>query len=1737
MPSIISRDLRVTSHNNRRWLFGRPALDERDEQQEAPIDAVARREKAGTGSQKRRVRRNRPRYTLLQAPATPTPSGATLTAPQSTAVPTVRHHPAANPSHAALTRRTPPPPPPQRPQQQFDPNEIEYGMAESERQMPGSDMPYYRTDSAPNAQGFPNGMLEAGNGYSPMKTPIELKKPLSSKQMRSVDESSEDSFDNGSYVTDKIQGGPNEGIGWFHAKIKVENSIHWANNYKIQCCMFFIFICGAAMTVAFADNDANASVGLVAGSLITLFCCCAVVYTICDICLVAVLLITELYKCGNGDCSNTLTGASCTATAALTQFFLWTSESWFFVMAIDMLSSLQSPFTDYKSNVRRYHGFVWATGLLTCILLVSIPDFAGESEFGYCWTASKSKLRHDNSDGSDSSETGNLWNLNFQSWLLFYIWLILYWVYAITVIFWAYRRLNSGLSETLRMRLRVLHSVTIYVIAIIIYWGLSFCIYVPFLVQGNERSSWVEQMMNFMITCKGYFDFVVWFQMNDFHEVSKKGKGKKADVDVDVDLSPQVNLALRCEVLYYTTTGIIQAVRDTQHLPPGANQQELYLQPQGTEDNRGSLGVDEYMIRTRPKAALGKGTLFIDYCPHTFQTIREHFGIDTNRYIESLSRTTKERLSEGASGAFMFFSHDQQLIVKSMSDEESVFLRSIAAEYASFLLTNPDSLLTRFYGCHAIRLYGNTFNFVVMANLFSTEKGKRVTCRHCNAKYVFGSTDAENCRARVGRHEPNVILKDNDLTAKVRLDAKVAGELYDQVVKDANFLSRLGIMDYSLLLGIHNVEYMVNPDLEEEPVIPPKDAVGPRRRTINNSTMNGAPLRESKPRQHLPRVATGTRRANTVVGPSIYYFGLIDILQTWNMDKKLERFAKTKMLAKDADGLSAIPPAAYCERFKRKMGEILSVTTRDEYAECFLKPTGKNGQIHIFNENPDLPTSMATAHDNRCRPVRNSLLKWQLQQNQKRIAATQRRLMRMAAPSLGLDSFDRRTVRRTRLHHDPEEDALMTLLMEREEREAATSNQHMERSKPSKILYPSKLPPLRRPDGSKPKSNNSIKNVTLRSTGQKLNAAGDFYSPVRPSESSLNSSSSGFRQNLAFSRIKAPTPKRMAGATAAPSPKNPRTYDQMKTPDRWRTTAMRSNQEEFNESAVKRWEEEDALQADRLLEKAARDGDNEALWNDLFYGTKAARAKTNQLPEQPVVYSTSSFPEVFSRSRSNSRGSSCYEDDRPKSPQKTDISDGGMLPSELCTMPTSKQTMISTMQHSDGGSRAADSNAPTSTQTISEILASMEKSTGVDPVDGDLVAGADKNNDESSGDRDKFFRGDVSDGRLGVQIGVSPDMEIPRWSVVVVVCCLVVGTSGFFMEELMTLVGLFSRRTLFTLSRGEQERMRNRVSALQQELQGFLLSTSEIEVKSQTALTELRQHMDRMRVDREKYQDMLANEMQELRRHVLHATHELVGKERESIQTQLEEMVKIRVINKENADDRKEIAGADVDSDKKLEETTPEALITVQSDLSDKAVFESVAESSVDIEHDHKIDDEQVHVESTSADQTHKEIVAPDERKTRSVFPPDKHQMSSTMCKSQVLVDVQDTKFESAPQVLVEEIEVEHVQEAVATSAPVPPQSVTPASKVKVIAKPRRIATGMSLDGILLLVGIMFLAACVVLRVYNLNRRKKWFEERRKRRNQRALRLAQLRARAMTEDRDGSDEWDDERMESRKFLS
>jgi hypothetical protein len=51
----------------------------------------------------------------------------------------------------------------------------------------------------------------------------------------------------------------------------------------------------------------------------------------------------------------------------------------------------------------------------------------------------------------------------------------------------------------------------------------------------------------------------------------------------------------------------------------------------------------------------------------------------------------------------------------------------------------------------------------------------------------------------LGHHEPNVILKDNDLKYKIRLPGPAARFLLQQLEKDSELLCSLGVMDYSLL--------------------------------------------------------------------------------------------------------------------------------------------------------------------------------------------------------------------------------------------------------------------------------------------------------------------------------------------------------------------------------------------------------------------------------------------------------------------------------------------------------------------------------------------------------------------------------------------------------------------------------------------------------------------------------------------------------------------------------------------------------------------------------------------------------------------------------------------------------------------------------------------------------------------------------------------------------------------------
>ena len=66
-----------------------------------------------------------------------------------------------------------------------------------------------------------------------------------------------------------------------------------------------------------------------------------------------------------------------------------------------------------------------------------------------------------------------------------------------------------------------------------------------------------------------------------------------------------------------------------------------------------------------------------------------------------------------------------------------------------------------------------------------------------------------------------------------------------------------------------------------------------------------------------------------VVGPDCYYMGIIDFQQQWTWSKRLERQVKILFKGADADGLSAMPPQQYMQRFIDHMEDLLDLGDLD----------------------------------------------------------------------------------------------------------------------------------------------------------------------------------------------------------------------------------------------------------------------------------------------------------------------------------------------------------------------------------------------------------------------------------------------------------------------------------------------------------------------------------------------------------------------------------------------------------------------------------------------------------------------------------------------------------------------------------------------------------------------------------------------------------------------------------------
>ncbi|PHT41489.1 Phosphatidylinositol 4-phosphate 5-kinase 1 [Capsicum baccatum] len=352
-----------------------------------------------------------------------------------------------------------------------------------------------------------------------------------------------------------------------------------------------------------------------------------------------------------------------------------------------------------------------------------------------------------------------------------------------------------------------------------------------------------------------------------------------------------------------------------------------------------------------------------DYCPMVFRYLRELFKLDAADYMMSICGDDglRELSSPGKSGSLFYLSRDDRFVIKTLKKSELKALLKMLPDYYKHVKEHDNTLITKVFGVHRISLKrGKKVRFVVMGNMFCTEL--RIHRRYD----LKGSSQGRSTKK--DRIDETTTLKDLDLTYEFHMDKLLREALFKQLSLDCRFLESQNIIDYSLLLGLHfrapeNLISLLeppdslhkvetNPDRvkggisQGELSIPPKGLILVTHEPSSVSVTPGPHIRGSTLRamsvgdQEVDLLLPGTGRLRVQLGVNmpaqanqkvmqdesasvqvelfevydvVLYLGIIDILQEYNMKKKLEHTYKSWQF--DPMSISAIEPKIYSKRF------------------------------------------------------------------------------------------------------------------------------------------------------------------------------------------------------------------------------------------------------------------------------------------------------------------------------------------------------------------------------------------------------------------------------------------------------------------------------------------------------------------------------------------------------------------------------------------------------------------------------------------------------------------------------------------------------------------------------------------------------------------------------------------------------------------------------------------------------
>lgn len=246
-------------------------------------------------------------------------------------------------------------------------------------------------------------------------------------------------------------------------------------------------------------------------------------------------------------------------------------------------------------------------------------------------------------------------------------------------------------------------------------------------------------------------------------------------------------------------------------------------------------------------------------------------------YVASLSRCRKWDSSGGKSNAYFAKTRDERYIVKQLSrSEKGSLLNTAPAHFAYLSRRRERTCLAKILGVYQVTQKnigaGNggdsakgagrdgIMDLLVMENIFYGRNTARI--------YDLKGSERSRLTAEEGERSGAVLMDENlrrsNLSSPVLIDPAAYAMLEEALWADTAFLSALGVMDYSLLMGVDR-------------------------------------------------------------SSGLLVVGIIDFVRQFTWDKQLETWVKSTGILAGGKEPTVISPKQYCRRFRVAMASYLTV--------------------------------------------------------------------------------------------------------------------------------------------------------------------------------------------------------------------------------------------------------------------------------------------------------------------------------------------------------------------------------------------------------------------------------------------------------------------------------------------------------------------------------------------------------------------------------------------------------------------------------------------------------------------------------------------------------------------------------------------------------------------------------------------------------------------------------------------